>query len=134
MMFRAWLVEDEDHPYPHETAVLHRLERSSPLEQIQIDISLHDPAPGRFSKPDEHSLSTDNRYKHLLADILQGHVNDDSIIAAVEKKVLHNRAEHNKYLSQPPNSNTGSHIWHRAWLGVYDGWLSLLTQHRGKHA
>ena len=114
MTFRDWFFEEEDRPYPHEVGIIQSLQHMSPTEQVRLDIRLHSPGPGRFSVPEEGHLDNDVLLKKALLDILEGRVQDDAIMKLVQVAIITDRQNHEKYLNQPPDPNTGSHSWHRA--------------------
>jgi hypothetical protein len=129
--FREWLSDQEAQPYPHEVEIIQTLQHLTPAQQVKLDIQLHNPDPGRFAGHEEEFLDKDAVLKRTLLDVLEGKIRDENTNQIMQAFVQIDRQNHMKYLSQPPNPNTGSHVWHRAWIQAYDNWLEEL---RGMNA
>ncbi len=110
--------------YVNELDIISQLPQLSPIQQVQLDISLHNDAVNKGTFGRQSSLlSNDSLWKHKLAEIFQGKEKNPEVIKQtidiVEKDL-------NSHLGRPSSSKTGSLAWHQAWINVYQGWLRQL--------
>lgn len=124
-----------ENAYPNEVPVLKSLQNDDMGRQADIDIDLHRQGQGRFGREGDQFLAKDAGYKQSFKDIISGRERDDSVIEDTIRQLEFDRELHLAYLSQGPQPYTGSDVWHRRWVGVYDNWLKALRKiQRNKHA
>ena len=114
---------------PNEIATLQEVQNSDIIKQAKMDQDLHDAVQNsdRFSEEDKVFLEDDKKLKQRFIDLVEGKNVSEKEINEVTDGLLRDKSIHEQYLSMPENENTGSHIWHKHWLSVYDGWVNKLN-------
>lgn len=116
-----------DAPFDHEVETLSKLQSLDPIAQVKLDISLHNKAIGKqqFGPEGSVALQQDIPLKQKVIQIFAGQITDPKEIQSVAQQLKNvDKQTHLIYLDQPPNENTGSHVWHKTWAQVYNNWIS----------
>ena len=131
MFFKDFFQEEAgyDAPFDNEVDVLRKIQSLDPASLAQIDIGLHQKAVNqqRFTQSGNVDLVQDVPSKQRLVQILRGEITNPEQIQQTLVDLYKGQKRHFDYLKQPPDPNTGSHIWHRAWGRVYQAWIKELT-------
>ena len=114
---------------PNEIDILQQVQNSDVIKQAKIDQDLHDAVQDtdRFSEEDKLFLENDKKLKQRFIDLIEGKNVSEKEINEVVSELEKDKEIHQTYLGMPENENTGSYIWHKHWMSVYDGWISKLN-------
>jgi len=112
--------------FVHEHDLLRLLPTLDTIQQIELDIALHDNAikSGNF---DQHRslLATDSKWKNKLIDVFRGKERNPKVISSLFH-ILHR--DIHSHQGRVANKLTGSNRWNDAWAKVYKQWLEKLRK------
>ncbi len=103
----------------------------SPIEQARVDMQLHADAikdQDRFDNVDDNFLAQDMELKRRFIGVLKRGKTRPSEARELAAGLGRDVSIHQDYLKRPEDPNTGTHEWHRTWIGVYGKWLKMLGQ------
>lgn len=118
--FKEYLKNQE---YSNEQEILSKLPNLNLVQQVQLDIALHNDAISKNTFYNQNrNLATDSLWKENLISIFQGKLNDPILIKKIIALLYRDIETHKR----SGNPITGSEIWHKTWIHVYSGWLNKL--------
>ncbi len=123
LTFWAFLVENQEHD------IISILPQLSPIQQVKLDIELHNKAISRGTFGGQTPvLQDDNIWKQKLLDIFAGKIKNPQMISQIIVKLKKDRTTHT---NRDGAAETGSEAWHQAWLDVYSKWIDQLNKMLG---
>jgi hypothetical protein len=115
--------------YSNEDNILAILPNLDTIQQIRLDMSLHQDAIGSDSFPFHRNLLyNDGKWKEQLISVFKGN-NNPHLIKKLIWIIKRDIQSHQNRLS---NHITGSAEWHKTWIEVYHQWLKKLKELYGQ--
>jgi hypothetical protein len=110
--------------FPNERPLIAKLSKMTPVQQVQLDISLHNDAIKKNAFGHQsNQLLFDTQWKKRLIQIFQGAEKNPEIINQTIDIIGKDIDSHR---NRSPNEKTGSSDWHNAWIAVYGNWIKQL--------